>query len=91
MAYSVAANPGSTSRTGTLTMGGQTFAVTQTGAPACDINGDGNINVADVQIIINEALGVAPAVHDVNGDGVVNVADVQIVINAALGLGCKVS
>jgi sugar lactone lactonase YvrE len=56
----------------------------------CDINADGNVNVSDVQLIINEALGVAPAVHDLNGDGMVNVADVQIVINAALGLGCVV-
>ena len=54
----------------------------------CDLKEDGSINVADVQLIINEALGVAPAVDDMNGDGVVNVADVQIVINAALGLGC---
>ena len=54
----------------------------------CDLNGDGNVNVADVQVIINEALGVIPAVHDLNHDGVVNVGDVQKVINAALGLGC---
>jgi hypothetical protein len=44
--------------------------------------------VVDVQLEINEALGVAPALNDMNGDGVVNVVDVQIVINAALGLGC---
>ena len=54
----------------------------------CDLNGDGLVNVADVQIIINEALGVIPAVHDLNHDGVVNVVDVQKEINAALGLGC---
>ena len=54
----------------------------------CDVNQDGTTNVADVQLIINQALGVIPAVNDLNGDGVVNVADVQIVINAALGLGC---
>ena len=54
----------------------------------CDSNGDGVTNVADVQLIINEALGIIPAVNDLNGDGVVNVVDVQIVINAALGLGC---
>jgi hypothetical protein len=57
-------------------------------AASCDINADGTTNVADVQLIINEALGVVAAVHDLNGDGVVNVADVQKVINAALGLGC---
>ena len=55
----------------------------------CDVNGDGNTIVSDVQVIINEALGVATAVNDLNGDGAVNVADVQIVINAALGLGCS--
>ncbi len=56
---------------------------------SCDINGDGSTNVSDVQIIINEALGVVPSAHDLNGDGAVNVADVQIVINAVLGLGCN--
>ncbi len=55
----------------------------------CDINGDGNINVSDVQLVINQALGVVPATNDLNGDGAVNVADVQIVINAVLGLGCN--
>ena len=48
----------------------------------------GAANVSDVQLIINEALGVIPPVHDLNHDGAVNVADVQKVINAALGLGC---
>ena len=55
---------------------------------SCDLNGDGVVNVVDVQLIINQALGVIPAVNDLNHDGVVNVADVQKEINAALGLGC---
>jgi hypothetical protein len=50
----------------------------------------GVTNVADVQLMINEALGKAPPVDDLVGNGVVNVADVQIVINAALGLGCVI-
>jgi hypothetical protein len=54
----------------------------------CDLKQTGSITVADVQLIINEALGLAPAVNDLNGDGKVNVIDVQIEINAALGLGC---
>ena len=33
VSYSVAANAGTTSRTGTMTIGGQTFSVTQAGAP----------------------------------------------------------
>lgn len=56
---------------------------------ACDITGDGPVTVADVQRIINEALGGVAPVHDLNHDGAVNVADIQIVINAALGLGCS--
>jgi hypothetical protein len=56
---------------------------------SCDLNGDKAANVVDVQLIINEALGISPAVHDLNHDGVVNVGDVQKEINAALGLGCS--
>ena len=54
----------------------------------CDVTGDGVANIADVQLEINQALGVAAAGNDLNNDGAVNVVDVQIVINAALGLGC---
>jgi hypothetical protein len=55
---------------------------------ACDVNRDGNIGVSDIQLIIDEALGVAPAVNSLIQAGVVDVADVQSVIQAALGLGC---
>lgn len=58
---------------------------------ACDVNGDGTVNVADYQWEVNEALGVIPAVNDLNCDGVVNVIDVQIVIDGALGVGCPAS
>lgn len=54
----------------------------------CDLQFSGGTTVADVQLVVNEALGAAPAVSDLNGDGVVNVVDVQIEINATLGLGC---
>jgi uncharacterized repeat protein (TIGR01451 family) len=56
---------------------------------ACDVNGDGSITVADVQMMIGEALGAMPPVYDLNRDGVVNVADVQTVIDAVLNLGCS--
>jgi len=58
---------------------------------ACNVSGDGSPSVADVQLLVNQALGAIAAVDDMNGDGAVNVVDVQIVINAALTLGCKVS
>jgi len=51
--------------------------------------GDATVNVADVQKIINGALGMTAPTGGLNHDGTVNVTDVQIVINAALGLGCS--
>ena len=61
------------------------------GLSPCDINGDGNITVLDVQQEINEVLNLAPRVNDLNGDGQYTVADVQIVVNGTLGLGCVAS
>lgn len=55
---------------------------------SCNVSGGAATSVTDVQTLINEALGVIPAVHDLNVDGEVNVADIAVVINAALGLGC---
>jgi VWFA-related protein len=63
--------------------------ITASATCSCDVNGDGRVDVGDVQLIINQAMGVAAATCDLNGDGAVNVGDVQVVINAALGLGCK--
>ena len=56
---------------------------------SCDVNKDGTVTVADVQLMINMALGLTTDQCDLNGDGKVDIADVQIVINAALGLGCN--
>ena len=82
---SITASQGGDGRYAAATPVTRSFTIS---AAICDINGDGTTNVADAQLIINEALGVVPAFHDLNGDGAVNVADVQKVINAALGLGC---
>jgi sugar lactone lactonase YvrE len=71
--------------------GAEDFTIVNTTAAAftaCDLRLNGIVNVVDVQLIVNQALGVAQAVNDLNGDGAVNVVDVQIEINAALGLGC---
>ena len=52
-----------------------------------DVNGDGAINVADVQLAVNQALGItACGTGNVNGDAACNVTDVQVVVNRALGL-----
>jgi uncharacterized repeat protein (TIGR01451 family) len=55
---------------------------------ACAMNPDPVASVANVQGMVNQALGVAYPLDDVNHDGVVNAVDVQLVINAVLGLGC---
>ena len=64
------------------------FALANSTANACFINSDNVVTVADVQVVVNQALGVAQALNDLNLDGVVNVVDIQIEINAALNLGC---
>ena len=50
-----------------------------------DVNGDGEINIADVNAVIDVILSTnssGPA--DVNGDGEVNIADVNAVIDKIL-------
>lgn len=54
-----------------------------------DVNGDGNMNVSDVTMLINVILGLSEMPDDfadVNGDGNVNVTDVTTLINAILGV-----
>lgn len=58
---------------------------------ACAVTLDSAPSVADLQQIINEALGVSLPRNDLNGDGAVNIVDLQIVTNAALGGTCKAS
>jgi hypothetical protein len=65
------------------------FSLTNIPYSPCDVNQDGATNVLDVQKMINEGLGPAPAVNDLNSDGKVNVVEIQIVINAVLKLGCS--
>jgi hypothetical protein len=58
---------------------------------ACDVTQHTTTTVADIQQVINEALGIAPPANDLSGDGIVDIVDLQIVINAALGKGCSAS
>lgn len=53
-----------------------------------DVNGDGEVNVADVNMLIDIVLGgedTSQGRSDVNGDGEVNVADINEVISIILG------
>ena len=53
--------------------------------PKYDLNHDGVIDIADVNIMINVVLGKSVVAADVNGDGVVDISDINMVINAMLG------
>ena len=69
--------------------GGLPVTVTMTAAPPCDLNGDGSVNVVDVQVSINKALALVPCgAGDLDGSGTCNVIDVQRVITASLGGSC---
>ena len=50
-----------------------------------DVNGDGEINIADINALIDVILSgeIQPAA-DVNGDGEVNIADINAVIDIIL-------
>ena len=57
------------------------------GAGPGDIDGDGEINIADVTKLIDKLLSgeELPAYIDVNGDGSVDIADVTKLIDQLLG------
>lgn len=52
-----------------------------------DVNGDGNVTIADVTALVNIILGKndKKAIADVNGDGPVTIADVTALVNIILG------
>jgi uncharacterized repeat protein (TIGR01451 family) len=89
----VAANPparvaNQVTVSGGLSASATGYDIVAFGTPTCTVTGDQAASVSDVQLMINEALGLAPPAYDVNGDNVVNVADIQIVMNAAMGKEC---
>ncbi len=54
-------------------------------AGGLDVNADGVVNIADINVIINYILsGNQSSMGDVNGDGVVNIGDVNLIINEIL-------
>jgi len=51
-----------------------------------DVNETGEVDAQDVQLVINEALGLDTQLDcDLDGNGYVDAVDVQLVINAVLG------
>jgi hypothetical protein len=56
---------------------------------ACDLNQDGVVDVRDIQLAVNMALGLAPFKANVAGAGVCNIVVVQRVTNAVLTGTCS--
>lgn len=52
-----------------------------------DVNGDGAVNITDINYLINIILGgtTAPATADLNHDGTVNISDINFIIGIILG------
>jgi hypothetical protein len=60
-------------------------------ATTCDLNGDGVINLLDVQIAVNQAVAISLCTTaDLEQNGVCSVIDVQRVVAASLGGPCLI-
>ena len=51
-----------------------------------DVNGDGDVNVGDVAILVNHVVGIdtpefVPENADINGDGIFNIVDIIMLVN----------
>lgn len=66
------------------------LSLAQSVSNSCDLNGDGVVNVIDVQWAIDMDLGTKSCVSYVNGPLICDVLVVQRVINAAMGGLCVV-
>jgi hypothetical protein len=54
--------------------------------PRCDVNGDGAVDVLDLQLVVNAVLGIQGyGAGDINGDRNVDVLDLQLLVNVILG------
>jgi hypothetical protein len=60
-------------------------------ASACDLNADGVVNSADVQLVVDMSLGLMPCTADIVGSGICNSTVVQDVVAAAIGGTCATS
>ena len=58
---------------------------------ACDLNGDGAVNILDVQLAANMALGLVPCTADIAGAGVCDTLVIQRVVNAVISGSCIAS
>jgi hypothetical protein len=62
------------------------FEFSARGDAGCDVNGDGAVNVIDLQLVVNAVLGVPGATSgDINRDSRIDALDVQLLVNVILG------
>lgn len=62
--------------------------ISRNGGLKGDVNGDGEVNIADINAAINVILGGGSNTSaDVNADGEINIADINAIINIILGGG----
>lgn len=59
-------------------------------ASPCDIDGNGVVDSADVNLARGAAVWTAACTADLDRNGICDIVDLQRVVNAALGLGCRV-
>jgi hypothetical protein len=62
-----------------------------TSTKSCDLNSDAAVNVVDVQLAVQAALGQTSCTMDLNSDGKCDIVDIQRVVNAALGATCVIN
>ncbi len=55
---------------------------------ACDLNGDGAVNILDVQLATNMSLGLVPCTANIAGAGVCGILVIQRVVNAVISGSC---
>lgn len=86
LSASLAASSAATAE-GVALASGAAFSLTV--LSACDINGDGKVDIADVLAYLNSyVFGAVTPIVDLNGDGLANIIDVQRIATAGLGGAC---
>jgi len=81
----IAVNEGETNIVAIVDNMCDTCTVTVTPSISMDVNGDGEVNIADINAVIDMILsGRFSNTGDVNGDGEVNIADINAIIDKIL-------
>jgi hypothetical protein len=79
------------SSSGTYASSTVAFRASVPGGGPCDINQDGQVNAADVQLIADMSLNLMACTANIQGAGICDANVVQEVVNSALGGSCPVS